>query len=117
DARPARQRVSAADAAHRGIGRRNLAAGPPPDYGRGGPHAPPPLSGGRQCSHRRAPIPQYGRPAAPGGRVIQSAREGDYKMIKSKNPQTLVLHGGNYRSDPATGSVAVPIYQTTAYQF
>jgi O-acetylhomoserine (thiol)-lyase len=38
-------------------------------------------------------------------------------MIKSKNPQTLVLHGGSYRSDPATGSVAVPIYQTTSYQF
>ena len=35
----------------------------------------------------------------------------------SKNPQTLVLHGGSYRSDPATGSVAVPIYQTTSYQF
>jgi O-acetylhomoserine (thiol)-lyase len=38
-------------------------------------------------------------------------------MIKSTNPQTLVLHGGTYRSDPATGSVAVPIYQTTSYQF
>jgi O-acetylhomoserine (thiol)-lyase len=38
-------------------------------------------------------------------------------MIKSKHPQTLVLHGGSYRSDPATGSVAVPIYQTTSYQF
>ncbi len=38
-------------------------------------------------------------------------------MITSKNPQTLVLHGGNYRSDPATRSVAVPIYQTTSYQF
>jgi O-acetylhomoserine (thiol)-lyase len=38
-------------------------------------------------------------------------------VIKSRNAQTLVLHGGNYRSDPATGSVAVPIYQTTSYQF
>jgi O-acetylhomoserine (thiol)-lyase len=38
-------------------------------------------------------------------------------MTKSKNVQTLVLHGGTYRSDPATGSVAVPIYQTTSYQF
>ena len=35
----------------------------------------------------------------------------------SKNPQTLALHGGSYRADPATGSVAVPIYQTTSYQF
>jgi O-acetylhomoserine (thiol)-lyase len=34
----------------------------------------------------------------------------------SKNPETLVLHEG-YRADPATGSVAVPIYQTTSYQF
>ena len=38
-------------------------------------------------------------------------------MTKSKNPETLVLHGGSYRADPATGSVAVPIYQTTSYQF
>jgi O-acetylhomoserine (thiol)-lyase len=38
-------------------------------------------------------------------------------MIKSTNAQTLVLHGGSYRCDPATGSVAVPIYQTTSYQF
>src|SRR5215467_4458229 len=35
----------------------------------------------------------------------------------SKNPQTLALHGGSYRADPTTGSVAVPIYQTTSYQF
>lgn len=33
------------------------------------------------------------------------------------HPQTLVLHGGTYRADPATGAVAVPIYQTTSYQF
>ena len=31
-------------------------------------------------------------------------------------PETLVLHAG-YRSDPATNAVAVPIYQTTSYQF
>jgi O-acetylhomoserine (thiol)-lyase len=30
--------------------------------------------------------------------------------------ETIALHGG-YRSDPATGAVAVPIYQTTSYQF
>jgi O-acetylhomoserine (thiol)-lyase len=35
--------------------------------------------------------------------------------IASKNPETLVLHAG-YRADPATGSVAVPIYQTTSYE-
>ncbi|HTI03177.1 MAG TPA: PLP-dependent transferase [Acidisoma sp.] len=32
-------------------------------------------------------------------------------------PETLALHGGSYRADPATGAVAVPIYQTTSYQF
>lgn len=37
-------------------------------------------------------------------------------MAESKNPETLGLHAG-WRSDPATGSVAVPIYQTTSYQF
>ena len=35
---------------------------------------------------------------------------------KSKHPETIVLHAG-YRSDPATNAVAVPIYQTTSYQF
>jgi len=35
---------------------------------------------------------------------------------QSKNPETIVLHAG-YRSDPATNAVAVPIYQTTSYQF
>ncbi len=36
--------------------------------------------------------------------------------IDTKNPETLALHAG-YRADPTTGAVAVPIYQTTAYQF
>jgi O-acetylhomoserine (thiol)-lyase len=35
---------------------------------------------------------------------------------QSQNIETLVLHAG-YRADPATTSVAVPIYQTTSYQF
>ena len=34
-----------------------------------------------------------------------------------KNPETIALHGGDYRSDPATTAVAVPIYRTTSYQF
>jgi len=33
-----------------------------------------------------------------------------------KHPETIVLHSG-YRKDPATNAVAVPIYQTTSYQF
>jgi O-acetylhomoserine (thiol)-lyase len=32
------------------------------------------------------------------------------------HPETVVLHGG-WRQDEATGAVAVPIYQTTSYQF
>ncbi len=32
------------------------------------------------------------------------------------HPETLALHAG-YRADPATNAVAVPIYQTTSYQF
>ncbi|WOJ89228.1 PLP-dependent transferase [Methylocapsa polymorpha] len=35
---------------------------------------------------------------------------------QSKRPETLALHAG-WRADPATGAVAVPIYQTTSYQF
>ncbi len=41
----------------------------------------------------------------------------DKMQSNSKNAETLVLHAGSYRSDPATNSVAVPIYQTTSYQF
>ena len=34
----------------------------------------------------------------------------------SQKPETLALHAG-WRADPSTGAVAVPIYQTTSYQF
>ena len=36
--------------------------------------------------------------------------------IKSNNPETLVLHAGP-RSDGVTGAGAMPIIQTTSYQF
>ncbi len=36
--------------------------------------------------------------------------------MQSKHPETLALHAG-WRSDPATTAVAVPIYQTSSYQF
>lgn len=36
--------------------------------------------------------------------------------MSTQHPETLALHAG-WRADPATTSVAVPIYQTTAYQF
>jgi O-acetylhomoserine (thiol)-lyase len=35
---------------------------------------------------------------------------------ESTRPETLALHAG-WRADPTTGSVAVPIHQTTSYQF
>ena len=35
----------------------------------------------------------------------------------SLHPDTIALHGGSYRNDKSTNSVAVPIYQTTSYQF
>ena len=36
--------------------------------------------------------------------------------MNSKHPETLALHAG-WRSDPTTHAVAVPIYQTTSFQF
>src|ERR1700744_1977701 len=39
-------------------------------------------------------------------------------MAKDKlRPETLALHGGAYRADLVSGAVAVPIYQTTSFQF
>ena len=35
---------------------------------------------------------------------------------QTRHPETIALHAG-WRADPATGAVAVPIYQTTSYQF
>ncbi|MDD9842054.1 MAG: PLP-dependent transferase [Alphaproteobacteria bacterium] len=37
-------------------------------------------------------------------------------MPNKLHPETLALHAG-WRADPETGSVAVPIHQTTSYQF
>lgn len=37
-------------------------------------------------------------------------------MSQQLRPETLVVHAG-WRADPTTGSVAVPIHQTTSYQF
>jgi O-acetylhomoserine (thiol)-lyase len=36
--------------------------------------------------------------------------------VESKHPETLQLHAG-WRADATNGAVAVPIYQTTSYQF
>ena len=37
-------------------------------------------------------------------------------MVDLKYPELLAVHAG-YRNDPNTGSVAVPLYQTTLSQF
>jgi len=37
-------------------------------------------------------------------------------MSAQMKPETIVLHAGP-RSDSSTGAVAVPIFQTTSYQF
>ena len=37
-------------------------------------------------------------------------------MVQTYKTETILLHGGQ-QPDPTTGSRAVPIYQTTAYQF
>src|SRR5262245_34016423 len=63
------------------------------------------------------PRPPLGR----GRMQIASDHEHSIKRsttmaVKSKHPETLVLHAGP-RSDAATGAVAMPIYQTTSYQF
>jgi len=38
-------------------------------------------------------------------------------MSQYTRPETIALHGGSHRADPTTGSVAVPIHQTTSFQF
>ena len=38
-------------------------------------------------------------------------------MSKTINPETIAIHGGDFRKDEVTNSVAVPIYRTTSYQF
>jgi|AGTN01.1.fsa_nt_gi O-acetylhomoserine sulfhydrylase len=39
------------------------------------------------------------------------------RPTNARRPETLALHGGAFRADPATGAVAPPIYLTTSYQF
>jgi hypothetical protein len=55
--------------------------------------------------------------ATDGRRRLQPSNRRRKEMtIESKNPETMVLHAGP-RSDYATGAVAVPIFQTTSYEF
>src|SRR5580704_14959793 len=43
-------------------------------------------------------------------------QETRFMSLHTQRPETLALHAG-WRADPATGAIAVPIYQTTSYQF
>jgi O-acetylhomoserine (thiol)-lyase len=46
----------------------------------------------------------------------QQQQQDRHMALTSKHPETLALHAG-WRADQTTGSVAVPIHQTTSYQF
>src|SRR5277367_5587424 len=64
------------------------------------------------CARRCKPQHSTLRPRA---RAAQTGKESPMSTT-SQHPETILLHAG-YRSDPATTAVAVPIYQTTSYQF
>jgi O-acetylhomoserine (thiol)-lyase len=49
-------------------------------------------------------------------KISRTRRFCDAKHEERLRIETLALHGGQ-ESDPTTGSRAVPIYQTTSYQF
>ena len=57
-----------------------------------------------------------GRYSGKSGFFYLSAKKEIKMTTESKNPETIALHAG-WRSDPTTNSVAVPIHQTTSYQF
>src|SRR6185295_10353591 len=48
---------------------------------------------------------------------MNQSGNGDRRMtVKSNNPETMMLHAGP-RNDASSGAVAMPIYQTTSYEF
>ena len=56
--------------------------------------------------HQSPEIVPQEAPVAPNGAPL----------FKSRHPETIALHGGNFRFDPTTGAVSVPIYQTSSFQ-
>src|SRR6201993_2562785 len=48
--------------------------------------------------------------------IVRARSNQEGRRVTSKHPETLALHAG-WRRDSATNAVAVPIYQTTSYQF
>ncbi len=56
-------------------------------------------------------------PAEPTHSLVHpEASRSEHVSNHQHRPETIALHAG-WRADPATGAVAVPIYQTTSYQF
>ena len=41
----------------------------------------------------------------------------DFMLNKYLNPETIGIHGGSFRKDEIETSIAVPIHQTSSYQF
>src|SRR5690606_1001522 len=60
----------------------------------------------------RGPCRMGGKPSERGSRVSQ----GNGRKLRGYSLETIAVHGGQV-PDPATGSRAVPIYQTTSYVF
>ncbi|PZM15501.1 O-acetylhomoserine aminocarboxypropyltransferase/cysteine synthase family protein [Rhizobium tubonense] len=54
-------------------------------------------------------------PPAPEAVALQPAGTSGPRSLRL-HPETIALHGGSFRFDPATGAIAVPIYQTTSFQ-
>ena len=54
-------------------------------------------------------------PPAPSEPVVVPAGSSGPRGLRL-HPETIALHGGSFRFDPATGSIAVPIYQTSSFQ-
>jgi hypothetical protein len=65
---------------------------------------------------RAAPGAQDHQASASQPQTEDSIAKENNMSSKPRHPETLALHAG-WRADPTTGSVAVPIHQTTAYQF
>jgi O-acetylhomoserine (thiol)-lyase len=60
-------------------------------------------------------LPVLYRPEKTNG-TARTAVPNPEEPMAGLRPETLALHAG-WRADPATGAVAVPIYQTTSFQF
>ena len=63
-------------------------------------------------------LAQIGAPESSSTEVVavDSPKLDPLPLVKSIHAATIGLHAG-WRSDPSTGAVAVPIYQTTSFQF